>query len=225
MNTRMNTQTNFEQARLNMVEQQIRTWEVLDQDVLDLITTVHREDFMPDEYRQLALADVQIPLAHNQVTMTPKMEARLLQAVNIGKTDKVLEIGTGCAYLTALLAKSGNNIVTVDIFPDFTHEAERKLARHNINNVRFDTGDAVDGWDKDTIYDVIVVTGSVPVLKPCFQEQLAVNGRLFIIAGKSPVMEVQLITRIGENEWSKEILFETDLPPLLGVYAANPFSL
>jgi len=221
----MNSQTSFEQARLNMIEQQIRTWEVLDQDVLDLITGVHREDFIPEEYRQLAFADVQLPLAHNQVTMTPKMEARLLQAVNIRQTDKVLEIGTGCAYMTALLAQSGSKTVTVDIFPDFVRDAEKKLARYNINNVTLDTGDAASGWDKDNIYDVIIVTGSVPVLNPCFQEQLAVKGRLFVIVGSSPVMEAQLITRIGDNEWSKEVLFETDLPPLIGVHAPDHFSL
>lgn len=221
----MNTQINLEQARLNMIEQQIRTWEVLDQDVLDLITSIHREDFVPDKFRQLALADVQLPLEHNQVTMTPKMEARLLQAVNIRKNDKVLEIGTGCAYLTALLAKSGNKIVTVDIYQDFIRDAERKLARYNINNVALEVGDAVDGWGKDSFYDAIVVTGSVPELKPCFQEQLTVNGRLFIIVGKSPVMEAQLITRIGENEWSREYLFETDLPPLIGAHATEHFTL
>jgi len=221
----MNTQTNFEQARLNMVEQQIRTWEVLDQAVLDLIASVHREDFIPVEFRQLALADVQLPLAHNQVTMTPKMEARLLQAVNIRKTDKVLEIGTGCAYMTALLARSGTRIMTVDIFSDFIHAAEKKLARYNINNVTLDSGDAVNGWDKDNFYDVIVVTGSVPELNTCFQEQLAVNGRLFVIVGNALVMEARLITRIGDNEWSKEVLFETELPPLIGAHATDHFSL
>ena len=221
----MNTQLNLEQARLNMIEQQIRTWEVLDQDVLDLITSIHREDFVPDKFRQLALADVQLPLAHNQVTMTPKMEARLLQAINVRKNDKVLEIGTGCAYMTALLAKSANKIVTVDIFQDFIRDAERKLARHNINNVTLENGDAVDGWGKGSFYDAIIVTGSVPELKPCFQEQLAVNGRLFIIVGKSPVMEAQLITRIGDNEWSREYLFETDLPPLIGAHTTEHFSL
>ena len=221
----MNTQTNFEQARLNMVAQQIRTWEVLDQHVLDLVTSIHREDFIPEDYRQLAFADVQLPLAHNQVTMTPKMEARLLQAINIRKTDNVLEIGTGCAYMTALLARSGNKTVTVDIFSDFIRDAEKKLASYNINNVTLDSGDAVNGWDKGNFYDVIVVTGSVPELNTCFQEQLAVNGRLFVIVGNSPVMEAQLISRIGDNEWSKEILFETDLQPLIGARAEDHFSL
>jgi len=221
----MNIQTNYEQARLNMIEQQIRPWEVLDQNVLDLISSVHREDFIPAEFHQLAFADVQLPLAHDQVTMTPKLEARLLQTVNVRKTDKVLEIGTGCAYLTALLAKSSMQTLSVDIFPEFTRDAEKKLANHQINNATLVTGDAVNGWDKNNTYDVIVVTGSVPVLNTCFQEQLVLNGRLFVIVGNHPVMESHLITRIGENEWSKEVLFETDLPPLIGVKTKEHFSL
>jgi protein-L-isoaspartate(D-aspartate) O-methyltransferase len=220
----MITQLNYEQARRLMIEQQIRTWEVLNRNVLDLITCVHREDFIPDEYRQLAFADVQLPLGHNQITMTPKLEARLLQAVNIRETDKVLEIGTGCAYLTALLAKSSCHTMSVDIFPEFTRNAEKKLSSHGINNVTLDTGDGVNGWDKSNTYDVIVVTGSVPELDPCFQEQLCLNGRLFVIVGKSPVMDGLLITRVGGNEWSNEVLFETDLPPLIGAHLTDNFS-
>ena len=221
----MNTQMNFEQARFNMIEQQIRTWEVLDQHVLDLLAEVHREDFVPIEYRQLALADVQIPLAHKQVTMTPKVEARLLQALDIKKTDKILEIDTGCAYLTALLARLGHHVFSVDIFPEFTGEAKTKLARHGIYNVTLETGDAIKGWAQHTPYDVIVVTGSLPVLDPCFQEQLNIGGRLFVIIGTSPVMEALLITRIGENEWSTESLFETDIPVLTGLQTPPEFKL
>jgi len=221
----MNTQMNFEQARFNMVEQQIRTWEVLDQHVLDLISEIHREDFVPVEYRQLALADVQLPLAHQQVTMMPKVEARLLQALDIKKTDKILEIGTGCAYLTALLARSGQHIISVDFFPEFTGEAKTKLTRHGINNVTLETGDAIKGWAQHAPYDVIVVTGSLPVLDPCFQKQLDIGGRLFVIVGTSPVMEALLITCIGENEWSTESLFETDIPALAGAQISTEFKL
>ena len=224
MNTQM-TEMNFEQARLNMIEQQIRTWEVLDQNVLDLIGKIHREDFMPEDYRLLALADVQIPLMHGQVTMTPKVEARLIQSLDIKDTDKILEIGTGCAYLTALLASSGKHVTSVDIFPEFTREAGYKLIRHNINNVTLETGDAIKGWDKHAPYDVIVVTGSVPELEPVFQEQLNITGRLFVITGKSPVMEAWLITRIGQQEWARESIFETDIPPLIGVPDTGTFSL
>ena len=221
----MNMQMNFEQARLNMIEQQIRTWEVLDQSVLDLIAQVHREDFMPEEYRLLALADVQIPLMHNQVTMTPKAEARLLQTLDIRKSDNILEIGTGCSYLTALLASSGKQVTSVDIFPEFTAEAAIKLSRYNINNVTLETGDAINGWGKKGAYDVIAVTGSVPVLGHHFQEQLNISGRLFVITGKSPVMEALLITRIGQNEWARESIFETDVPALIGAPQTESFTL
>ena len=207
---------NFAQARLNMIEQQIRTWDVLDQKVLDLITRMPREDFVPEEYRLLALADTQLPLAHGQCTMTPKLEARLLQALDVRKDDKVLEIGTGCAYLTALLAASAGHVTSVDIYPEFTEQAAQKLARYHLNNVTLETGDALHGWSKGSPWDVIAVTGSVPVLDSCFQEQLADGGRLFVIVGVSPVMEALLITRIGLQEWSREVLFETDLPPLVG---------
>ncbi|MBI4005152.1 MAG: protein-L-isoaspartate O-methyltransferase [Gammaproteobacteria bacterium] len=216
---------NFDQARLNMIEQQIRPWEVLNQTVLNLIAEIHREDFIPEEYRQLALADTNIPLAHGQITMTPKVEARLVQSLNIKSGDKILEIGTGCAYLTALLAKSGREVTSVDIYGDFTGQADKKLKRYNINNVNLKTGDAINGWEKASPYDVIVVTGSVPVLEPCFQEQLAAGGRLFVITGESPVMEALLLTRIGNKEWSREVLFETDLPALIGAPQPQRFSL
>ena len=216
---------NFEQARYNMIEQQIRPWEVLNQAVLDLISEIHREDFMPESYRELALADIQIPLAHGEVTMTPKVEARLLQSLDIQPGDNILEIGTGCAYLTALLAKSGRQVTSVDIYRDFTGQAVDKLKRYGISNVRLDTGDAVRGWGAPDRYDAIAVTGSVPVLDTCFQEQLSVGGRLFMIVGRSPVMEALLITRMGNHEWSRESLFETDLPPLIGAGVPEEFKL
>ena len=152
---------NFEQARFNMIEQQIRTWEVLDQNILDLLVDVRREDFIPEEYKQLALADTLIPLAHGQITMTPKVEARVLQSVNIQTKDKVLEIGTGCAYLTTLMAKMAYKVTSVDIYSDFTEQAEKKLKLYNIENVKLENGDAIAGWESSSPYDVIVATGSV----------------------------------------------------------------
>jgi len=215
----------FEKARYNMIEQQVRTWEVLDQDVLDLLAAVHREDFVPEAYRRVALADVSIPIGHDEVTMTPKAEARLLQSLLLQPTDKVLEVGTGCGYLTALLARSAQSVVSIDIYDDFTHAAARKLSEHQINNVQLETGDAVNGWPAQASYDAIAVTGSVPVLTEAFQSQLAPGGRLFVIVGESPVMEARLITRIGEQEWSSESLFETDLPPLVGAPRQEHFTL
>ena len=206
----------YEQARFNMIEQQVRTWEVLDQQVLDLMGSVHREDFIPETYKKLALADVNIPLLHDQVTMTPKIEAKALQAVSISSTDKILEIGTGCAYLTTLLAKSGNHVVSVDIHPEFTRQAAQKLADHGVKNVELHTGNAVNGWSAGAPYDVILVTGSMPMLNPVIEQQLQVGGRLFVIVGLSPVMSAMLITRTSNSSWTRKALFETDLPALIG---------
>ena len=214
---------NFEQARSNMIEQQIKPWNVPNQSVLDLITEIHREDFVPDEYRRLALADVRIPLAHDQVTMTPKVEARLLQALEIKLDDEILEIGTGCAYMTTLLAKSGHHVPSIDIHPDFTEQAKLKLQQHDIQNVTLECGNAVRGWQQSSPYDVIVLTGSVPVLEDHLQQQLKIGGRMFAIIGQSPVMEARLIKRVSENEWHNEILFETDLPELEGATQVETF--
>jgi len=221
----MPPQIDFEQARLNMIEQQIRTWEVLDQDVLELLNDIHREDFVPDNYQQLALADISIRLAHDQVMMTPKLEARLLQAVAMQKQDRALEIGTGSGYLTALLAKSAQHVDSVDIFADFCHEARAKLENYQLNNVQLHTGDPLSGWQGEPPYDVIVVTGSLPQLDPALPDQLAAGGRLFVILGESPVMDASLITRVGENECTCEVLFETDLPALIGADPSPPFLL
>jgi len=214
---------NFDLARSNMIEQQIRPWDVPDQSVLELISELHREDFVPDEYRRLALSDTRIPLAHGQVTMTPKVEARLLQALEIKPEDKILEIGTGCAYLTALLAKSGHHVLSIDIHPEFTVQAESKLQQHDIHNVTLESGDAVHGWQQSSPYDVIVFTGSVPFLEESIQQQLQPGGRMFVITGQSPVMEARLIKRISENDWQNEILFETDLPALEGATQVEAF--
>jgi len=207
---------NIEQARFNMIEQQIRPWEVLDQRVLDLMSEVPREDFVPKDYRQLAFADTNIPLPHDQVMMSPKLEGRLLQALMLTPKDTVLEIGTGSGYLTALLAKSTRHVDSVDIFADVVETAQDQLNALNINNVSLQVGDAINGWNTDTHYDVIVLTGSVPLLQSHFQEQLKEGGGLFAIVGDEPVMEAWLINRVVGNNLDTEVLFETSLPPLLG---------
>ena len=214
---------NFEQARINMIKQQIRSCEVLDDSILDLFDVLHREDFVPEPYRHLALADTPIPLAHGQQTMTPMLEARILQFVSVRTGDNVLEIGSGCGYMTALLGKSGKTVHSVDIFQDFTDHTARCLQLHGINNVQLYTGDAVQGWPDASPYDVIIVTGSVPVLEPHFQQQLRQGGRLFIVVGKSPAMEARLITRTGPDSWDSVCLLETDLPPLVGAPEPEPF--
>jgi protein-L-isoaspartate(D-aspartate) O-methyltransferase len=216
---------NLEQARFNMIEQQIRPWEVLDQRVLDLLSTVPREDFVPEAYRKLAFIDMNIPLGEGQVMMSPKVEARILQALNVQDDETVLEVGTGSGYVTALLANLAQQVFSVDINPEMTRQAGQKLAAHDITNVTLETGDAARGWDAHAPYDVIVVTGSLPLLPDAFKQALKVDGRLLAIIGDSPIMGVLLITRVGETEWAQETLFETDLPALINAPQPERFRL
>ena len=211
------------QARFNMIEQQIRPWEVLDERVLELMAEVPREDFVPEACRSLAYTDTAIPLGDGQVMMPPKLAARILQALDIRPTETVLEVGTGSGYFTALLARLARHVFSVDINPDMTRQAQEKLAAHGIHNVTLETGDGARGWEKHAPYDVIVLTGSVPVLPDSVREQLRTGGRLLAIVGDSPVMEVKLITRRGESDWTEESLFETDLPPLMNAPQPDRF--
>ena len=167
----------LERARFNMVEQQIRPWEVLDPAVLDLLLHVHREDFVPAEHRALAFVDMEIPIGHGAVMLSPKLEARMLQDVSVQPGDSILEIGTGTGHMTALLASLGRHVYSVDIVPDFTRSAATLLAARGITNVTLETGDAARGWDKHGPYDVIVLTGSVPVLSDAFVAALKPGGR------------------------------------------------
>ncbi|WP_208321370.1 protein-L-isoaspartate O-methyltransferase family protein [Thiohalophilus thiocyanatoxydans] len=216
---------NFEQARLNMIEQQIRPWEVLDQQVLDLLMEVPREEFVPPEFRKLAFTDMNIPLGHDEVMMSPKLEARMLQALAIKPGDAVLEVGTGSGYVTALLGRLAKHVYSVDIHGDFVEAAQAKLSAHNIQNVTLDVGDAAHGWDKHTPYDVICLTGSLPILPKAFMHQLAVGGRLFAIVGDPPVMDVMVITRVDQEDWAREDIFETDLRPLKNAEQPERFVL
>ena len=216
---------NLENARFNMIEQQIRPWEVLDQRVLDLLNELPREDFVPQRYRKLAYTDTAISLGNDQVMMPPRVEARILQALNIQAEETVLEVGTGCGYVTALLASLGEHVYSVDINTEMTRTAGEKLADHGIINVTLETGDAARGWDAHSPYDVIVITGSLPLLPASFKQALKTGGRLVAIVGDSPVMEVVLITRVGESEWAQETLFETDLPALINAPEPERFTL
>jgi protein-L-isoaspartate(D-aspartate) O-methyltransferase len=219
------TQIDIEQARFNMIEQQVRPWDVLDQRVLDVMSATPREDFVPERYRSLAFADTNIPLGHDQVMMAPKTEGRLLQVLDVQAGDSVLEIGTGSGYLTACLSRLGNHVTSVEIFPEFREAAAAKLAAHGFRNVTLRDADAANGIGSDTRYDVIAVTGSLPLLHRQFHDNLAIGGRLFVIAGMPPVMEALLITRIDERNWSRESLFETSLPPLLHAEQPQQFVL
>lgn len=216
-------QFNYEQARFNMVEQQIRPWEVLNQSVLDVMAEVPREKFVPTNYQALAFADVEIPLGQDQLMMPPRLEARMVQSLSIKPTDRVLEIGTGSGYVTALLAKLAEHVDSVDIYEDFTKQAEQKLA--GFDNVSLSVGNAAQGWKTDIQYDVIVLTGSTPILPSNFKQQLKPNGRLFAIVGEDPIMEALVVTRFSDTEWQIDSLFETSVPQLIGVTKPSQFIL
>jgi len=215
---------NFEQARFNMVEQQVRTWDVLDPRVLKLLSEVNREDFVPLEYRKLAYADMPIPLGHQQVMLPPREEGRILQALQVKSTDRVLEIGTGSGYFTSLLAQQATSVNSVDIFPDFVSNASTRLERLELENISFSTGDASQGWDSATSYDVICITGSLYKLPESYRHQLNVGGRLFVVLGQEPNMQANLITRYGEQEWRTEILYETVVPALMNAEQPPKFA-
>jgi protein-L-isoaspartate(D-aspartate) O-methyltransferase len=210
----MNPQLDVERARFNMVEQQIRPWEVLDQRVLDLLLRVRREEYVPARYRALAFADMEIPLGHGETMLAPKIEARMLQELALAPGDRILEVGTGSGYVTALLASLGSHVCSVDIVPEFTQTAGAKLAAHGVTNVTLETGDAARGWDRHAPYDAIVVTGSMPVLPGAFPKSLRPGGRLIAVVGEPPVMEAQLITCVAAGAYSTTGLFETCIAPL-----------
>lgn len=205
----------LEQARFNMIEQQIRTWHVLDDDVLQRLKTVRREDYVPEGQRELAFVDMEIPLGGGQVMLAPRVEARIVQELHLKPTDKVLEIGTGSGYLTALLASFAQHVYSVEVDPAIKARAEATLQRQGVSNVTLSVGDGAHGWDKNAPYDVIVLTGSVPVLAEAFRKQLNAGGRLFAIIGEAPVMSATLLTRVGSDTFTERKLFETCTAPLL----------
>jgi protein-L-isoaspartate(D-aspartate) O-methyltransferase len=203
---------NIEQARFNMIEQQIRPWEVLDPQVLDLLFVVKREDFVPTAYRNLAFADMEIPLGDGQVMLAPRVEAKLLQELGIKKTDKVLEIGTGSGYMAALLAARAEHVVTVESRPELAESARQNLERAGVANVTIEVADGAQGWSQSGPYDAIVVSGSLPTLPAALLKQLRVGGRLAVTVGLAPVMQAQLITCTADGIYNTVNLFETVIP-------------
>ncbi len=214
---------NLEETRFNMVEQQIRTWSVLDDTVLELLYIMHREDFVPTEYKSMAFVDMEIPLGHGQLMHQPKMEARILQEVQVKKTDKILEVGTGSGYLTALLAAKGDHVYSVEIVPELKAMAEANLKAHDITNVTLEEGDASHGWPEHAPYDVIIITASTPVLPEAFKQCLNPGGRLFAIIGEEPIMDVVLITCEAPGVYTTKPLFETYIKPLINAQQAEQF--
>ncbi len=217
------SEMNLEQARFNMVEQQIRPWEVLDPRVLDVLQHTPRERFVPDHLRNLAFSDMNLPIGHDEVMLSPKQEGRMAQAAELTQAEQVLEIGTGSGYFTACLARLCRQVVSVDIHQDFLDQAAERLEREAIRNVTLEQGDAARGWDDGNRYDAIVVTGGLPELHKGFHESLTVGGRLILIVGEAPIMEGLLITRVGQNQWSTESLFDTWLPPLVNAPRTRRF--
>jgi len=209
---------NLEQARFNMVESQIRTWEVLDQTVLDTLFKVKREEYVPEKYRPLAFVDMEIPLGHGEAMLAPKLEARMLQELTLKSTDRVLEIGTGSGHMTALLAALAGHVYSIELHADLSQAAASKLASHSVNNVTLEAGDAAQGWPRHGPYDVILLTGSVPLMpKQMRAQQLKAGGRLLAVIGEPPVMTAYLITTIADGEWNEIGLFETCIAPLRNV--------
>jgi protein-L-isoaspartate(D-aspartate) O-methyltransferase len=215
---------NFEAAREQMIGQQVRTWEVLDERVLAVLRGTRRERFVPTEYHELAFADTEIPLGHGQVMMTPKLEGRLLQSLEIESIDDILEIGTGSGYLTACLAQLGSAVTSIDIYPEFVESAGKKLESERIRNADLNAADALTLRYRDE-FDVIAVTASVPMLLNQFVEMLRPDGRMFIVIGRGPIMRAQLIRRLESSDWTSQTLFETVLTPMLNVDATEPFEL
>lgn len=218
----------LELARQNMVEQQIRPAEVLDQEILDLLYLVPREDFVPPAYRSLAFADIEIPLTSpdrpDARMWRPLLEARVLQHLMPRRIDRVLEVGTGSGYLTALLAHRVAQVISVEIDPALAAAGSANLARHRVRNVQLEVGDAARGWPGQAPYDAIVLTGSTPVLPSSLLAQLAPGGRLFAIVGEEPVMRASIVDCAATGTFHTRVLFETVLAPLANCEQAPRFS-
>ena len=209
-----NSSLNKNEARFNMIEQQIRTWEVLDPKVLELFDIIPRENFVAESQKGLAFADVELPIGCGQTMLSPKLEGRILQALDVQKTDNVLVVGTGSGYLTGLLATLATHVHAVEIHPELSSLAEARLQKQKINNVTFHIGDAVNGFTTNAPYDVIVFTGALSLRPIVAEKMLKIGGRLFVVTGELPIMQATMTHRVGKDAFRHETLFETCLPYL-----------
>lgn len=214
---------NMELARFNMVEQQIRPWDVLDANVLDLLRKVKREHFVPVDKQSMAFMDVEIPLGHNAKMWFPKVEARVLQALKLKVSDRVLEVGTGSGYLTALISRMAQHVTSVELVQELSARAARTLAAHHYDNVTLEIGDASKGWGNEK-YDAIVLTGSVPLPPESFYQMLNTGGRLFAIVGDAPAMHATLVTCVAPGVFETTTLFETSVAPLINAPQPQRFA-
>jgi len=205
---------NVEQVRFNMIEQQIRPCEVLEGRILDLLHHVRREHFVPEGKKEMAFMDMEIPLGFGVSMWQPKLEARALQELHLSHSDKVLEVGTGSGYLTALLSSLAGHVTSVEIFPELSAMAKQHLQPYHRENITLEVGDASHGWGEGVSYDVIVLTGSTPILPEAFKSSLKIGGRLFAIVGEAPVMEAKLITRVAPDTYETVNIMETSTAQL-----------
>lgn len=211
-------------ARFNMIEQQIRTWEVLDPNVLQLLNDLPREHFVPAIYQGLAFADIEIPIGCGQTMLSPKLEGRMLQALAVKPSDHVLHIGTGSGYFTALLACQARHVISLEIEAELSAMAAYQLSQHAIHNVTLELADGINGLPAKQPYDVIVYTGSSPLEPPGVRQQLAIGGRMLIVLGSSPAMSATLIERVTDNAYQETSLFETCIPVLENAVIAASFT-
>jgi protein-L-isoaspartate(D-aspartate) O-methyltransferase len=215
-----------ETARFNMIEQQIRTWEVLDPRVLTLLNEVPRENFVPREYAGLAFADIEVPIGHGQTMLQPKLEARMLQALNVQSHQTVLHVGTGSGYFAALLASLAKHVISLEINSELSAQAAHHLAQNHIKNISLFVADGAFGRvDKlnQTFYDVIVYTASSPTEPAGVRQQLSIGGSMLIVLGRAPVMQATLIQRVSETGYRQNVLFETCIPALENAPQADTF--
>ncbi len=214
---------NTDFARRQMVEQQVRAWDVLDADILQLLIETPREQFVPSGFESLAFADTEIPIGHGQCMMTPTLEGRVLQSLKITKTDSVLEIGTGSGFLTACIAKLADSVTSIDVHEDFLEAASANLEDSGISNFELTVMDATQRLPEGE-FDAIVITGSMQVLDPRYGLALKPKGRLFVVVGHRPTMDARLLRRTGDSSWLTKSLFETELDPLVNSAQPPQFS-
>ena len=212
----------IESARRQMIDQQVRAWEVLDDRVLGTLAAVPREHFVPEAYRGVAFADASIPLGHGQCMLPPKVDGRILQALSLDRSDEVLEVGTGSGFFAACLARLSRHVRTLEIFPGLSQGAAGRLAGLSVTNVTVEVADA-SKLDESGLYDAIALTASLPVYDPRFERALRPGGRLFAVVGRAPVMEARLVTRVTDDQWVAETLFETVIPPLINAMQPQAF--
>ena len=214
----------LQQARSNMIEQQVRPWDVLDQRVLDVLSGIPREDFLDPAHHGVAYSDFQLPIGHGQFMFKPTLDGRLLQSLQLELTDSVLEIGTGSGYLTACLARLGGQVDSIEIISELAQSAAARLETLGVSNVAVLQQDATAQWDARDGYDAIVIGGAVPSIPDFYRKKMNIGGRLFAIIGEnsSPAMEAVLLTRVRDTEWSQESLFETRVDPLVNFDSESP---